>query len=41
MDSGLTYDEYYCLILKGWDDDANRPNESLIENTVDEITHRQ
>ncbi|MBR3349781.1 MAG: M15 family metallopeptidase [Solobacterium sp.] len=39
-DSGLTYDEYYCLILKGWDDDANRPNESLIENTVDEITHR-
>lgn len=36
--SGLTYDEYYTLILNGWYDEANRPDDSLIEGTVAEIT---
>jgi hypothetical protein len=28
--SHLTYDEYYCLYLKGWDDEANKPSDEII-----------
>ncbi len=28
--SNLTYDEYWCLYLKGWDDEANRPSDEIL-----------
>ncbi len=36
--SGMTYDEYWCLLLKGWEDEANKPDDSMIENAEKEIT---
>lgn len=32
-DSKLTYDEYYCLYLKGWDDEANKPSQAILNAT--------
>ena len=32
-DSGLTYDEYYCLYLKSWDHEEYIPSESVIAAT--------
>ncbi|NCB33834.1 MAG: hypothetical protein EOM64_08145, partial [Erysipelotrichia bacterium] len=28
--SKLTYDEYWCLYLKGWDDEANKPSDAIL-----------
>ena len=32
-DSGLTYDEYYCLYLKDWDENTYIPPESVLDAT--------
>lgn len=39
-DSGLTYDEYYCLFLKDWYDQSNKVSDSMIEDAVVEVTGR-
>ncbi len=31
--SGLTYDEFYCLYLKPWDDEANKPKQEILDAT--------
>ncbi|MBE6109121.1 MAG: D-alanyl-D-alanine carboxypeptidase family protein [Erysipelotrichaceae bacterium] len=36
--SSLTYDEYWCLLLKGWENESNKPADSMIENAEKEIT---
>lgn len=38
--SSLTYDEYWCLFLKGWYEETNRPADTLIENALAEVTDR-
>ena len=37
--TGLTYDEYWSLFLKGWEDEANRPSDTLIEKALEEMTN--
>jgi len=32
-ESKLTYDEYYCLYLKSWEDEANKPAEDILNAT--------
>jgi D-alanyl-D-alanine carboxypeptidase len=36
--SGLTYDEYWNLMLKGWDNESLKPSEQIIENAAAELT---
>lgn len=36
--SGLTYDEYWSLVFKGWYDEENKPSEELIEKAIEEIS---
>ncbi|MBP3891523.1 MAG: M15 family metallopeptidase [Solobacterium sp.] len=31
--SGLTYDEFYCLYLKPWDNEENKPSEAILAAT--------
>ncbi len=31
-DSNLTYDEYWCLYLKPWDDEANAPSKEILHS---------
>ena len=32
--SGMTYDEYWCLYLKPWDNEANKPSDAIL-NALD------
>ncbi|MBQ7991622.1 MAG: M15 family metallopeptidase [Solobacterium sp.] len=36
--SGLTYDEYWCLFLREWDPEAQKPADTLIESALSELT---
>lgn len=31
--SQMTYDEFYCLYLKPWDDEANKPSDAILEGS--------
>lgn len=33
VNSGLTYDEFYCLYLKPWNDEANIPSDAILNAT--------
>ena len=39
--SGYTYDEYYCLLLKGWYDEANKPSDSIMEKAAAIVNHEE
>ncbi len=31
--TGMTYDEFWCLYMKPWSDEANRPSEAILSST--------